>query len=171
MFNQKSNTMKAKIFSIILLMFLFTSVIHAQDYKSAIGGKLGYGLIGSYKVFLSESSAVDIFGGLRWGGFVAGAYWLKHNPISSVDNLKWYWGLGGSFTTWNYGYAGYNTYSEIGVSGVIGLDYTFDDMPLNLSIDWAPTIVVVDTWDYPGGTYNRFRGGYGAISARYIINR
>jgi len=163
--------MKVKIFSMILVIFLITSVSKAQDYKSAIGGKLGYGLIASYKTFLNESSAVDIFGGIRWGGFVVGAYWLKHNSISSVDNLKWYWGAGGSFTTWDYGYAGYDNYIELGVSGVIGLDYTFDDMPLNLSIDWAPTIVVVDSYDYPDGTYNRFRGGYGAISARYIINR
>jgi len=167
----KSQTMKTKILSIILVLILSASVGKAQDYKSAIGGKLGYGLIASYKTFISESSAVDIFGGIRWGGFVVGAYWLKHNPISSVANLKWYWGAGGSFTTWDYGYAGYDKYNELGISGVIGLDYTFDDMPLNLSVDWAPTIVVADSYNYPGGTYNRFRGGYGAITARYIINR
>ncbi len=163
--------MKTKILAIILIVFLVTSVSKAQDYKSAIGGKLGYGLIATYKTFLNESSAVDVFGGIRWGGFVAGAYYLKHMPIPSVDNLKWYWGAGGSFTTWNYGYVGYNRYYELGISGVVGLDYTFDDIPLNLSIDWAPTIVVADSWDYPYGNYNRFRAGYGAISARYILKR
>lgn len=163
--------MKTKIFSLILVAFLYVASSQAQDYKSAIGGKLGYGLIASYKTFLNESSAVDIFGGIRWGGFVVGAYYLKHYPFPSVDNLKWYWGAGASFTTWDYGYVGYDNYYELGISGVIGLDYTFEDIPLNLSIDWAPTIVVADSWDYPGVSYNRFRGGYGAISARYILNR
>ncbi|MBW6490708.1 MAG: hypothetical protein K0B15_05875 [Lentimicrobium sp.] len=160
-----------KVAITLFALFLAVSVTYGQDYKSAIGGKLGYGLIASYKTFLSESNAVDIFGGIRWGGFVAGAYWEKHYPLEIADNLRWYWGLGGSFTTWNYGYVGYNNYYEIGLSGVLGLDYSFDDLPLNLSLDWAPTIVVLDSWDYPGASYNRFRGGYGALSIRYILNR
>ncbi len=165
--------MKIKHLALALaLMLLSFSAVRAQDYKSAIGGKLGYGLIASYKTFLSDQSAVDIFGGIRWGGFVVGAYWEKHYPIQSVENLQWYWGLGGSLTTWDYGGWINDNYTEIGASGVLGLDYTFDDIPLNLSVDWAPTIVVVDTWDNQYGTYgSRFRGGYGAISARYIINR
>lgn len=168
--------MKIKQFTLVMALMLITtfSAVQAQDYKSAIGGKLGYGLIATYKTFLTESSAVDIFGGIRWGGFVVGAYWEKHYPIASVDNLQWYWGLGGSLTTWDYGVGITNdNYTEIGLSGVLGLDYTFDDIPLNLSVDWAPTFVVYDTWDNIYGSYggNRFRGGYGALSARYIINR
>lgn len=156
---------------ITLFVALLAFQLSAQEYKSAIGGKLGYGLIASYKTFLSESSAVDIFGGIRWGGFVAGAYWLKHKPIASVDHLSWYWGLGGSFTTWDYGFAGYDNYYELGISGVLGLDYAFEDLPINVSLDWAPTIVVADSYDYPGDELNRFRGGYGALSVRYILNR
>jgi len=150
------------------MMFLFSSFIQAQDYKSAIGAKLGYGLIASYKTFLNEKAAVDIFGGIRWGGLAAGAYYLNHTPIKSVDRLTWYWGFGGSFTTWDFGIS--DTYYEIGVSGVLGLDYTFDEIPLNVSVDWAPTFVVADSWDFTG-SYNRFRSGYGALTARYILNR
>ncbi len=160
--------MKTKFFSLVLMMFLFSSFIQAQDYKSAIGAKLGYGLIASYKTFLNEKAAVDIFGGIRWGGLAAGAYYLNHTPIKSVDRLTWYWGFGGSFTTWDFGIS--DTYYEIGVSGVLGLDYTFDEIPLNVSVDWAPTFVVADSWDFTG-SYNRFRSGYGALTARYILNR
>lgn len=160
--------MKTKFFSLVLMMFLFSSFIQAQDYKSAIGAKLGYGLIASYKTFLNEKAAVDIFGGIRWGGLAAGAYYLNHTPIKSVERLTWYWGFGGSFTTWDFGVS--DTYYEIGVSGVLGLDYTFDEIPLNVSVDWAPTFVVADSWDFTG-SYNRFRSGYGALTARYILNR
>ncbi|MBK8849299.1 MAG: hypothetical protein IPN73_03970 [Saprospiraceae bacterium] len=154
-----------------LFVVAFLSGTNAQDYKSAIGVKLGYGLVASYKTFLNEKSAVDIFGGIRWGGIAAGAYYEIHKPIKSVDRLKWYWGGGASFTTWDYGYAGFDSYYELGVSGVLGLDYTFDDYPVNVSVDWAPTIVLVDSWDYPYGSLSRFRSGYGAFSVRYILGK
>ena len=163
--------MRTKVFSTLVMLFMFVAVSQAQEYKTAVGGKLGYGLIASYKTFLNEKSAVDIFGGIRWGGLAAGAYYLNHTPIPSVDRLSWYWGFGGSFTTWNYGYAGYNSYYELGISGVLGLDYAFDEIPLNVSLDWAPTIVVADSYDYPGITLGRFRSGYGSLSVRYILKR
>ncbi len=154
-----------------LFVVAFLSGTNAQDYKSAIGAKLGYGLVASYKTFLNEKSAVDIFGGIRWGGIAAGAYYEIHKPIKSVERLKWYWGGGASFTTWDYGYAGYDSYYELGVSGVLGLDYSFDDYPVNVSVDWAPTIVLVDSYDYPFGSLSRFRSGYGAFSVRYILGK
>jgi len=159
---------------ITLLLFLafaifFSSNIKAQEYKSAVGIKLGYGLVGTYKKFLNEKAAIDVFGGIRWGGFAGGAYYLMHNEIPSVDKLYWYWGGGASFTTRSYG-AGLDSYYEVGISAVLGLDYSFDEFPLNVSVDWAPTFVVLDSWDYVG-TYNRFRGGYGALSARYILGK
>ncbi|MBK7220197.1 MAG: hypothetical protein IPH94_02320 [Saprospiraceae bacterium] len=154
-----------------LFVVAFLSGTNAQDYKSAIGVKLGYGLVASYKTFLNEKSAVDIFGGIRWGGIAAGAYYEIHKPIKSVERLKWYWGGGASFTTWDYGYADYDSYYELGVSGVLGLDYSFEEYPINVSVDWAPTIVLVDSWDYPYGSLSRFRSGYGAFSVRYILGK
>ena len=70
-----------------LFVVAFLSGTNAQDYKSAIGVKLGYGLVASYKTFLNEKSAVDIFGGIRWGGIAAGAYYEIHKPIKSVDKI------------------------------------------------------------------------------------
>ena len=152
-------------------MCLFTmalSEMNAQNYNSAIGAKLGYGLVGSYKKFLNEKSAIDLFAGLRWGnGLAAGAYYELHYDIASVDRLQWYWGGGASIIFSNYVN---KSYMELGVAGVVGLDYSFEDIPLNLSVDWAPTIVVWSTWNDVWGGYNPFRGGYGALTARYILN-
>ena len=152
---------------LVCLISMALSEVNAQNYNSAIGAKLGYGLVASYKKFLNEKSAVDLFAGLRWGGLAAGAYYELHYDISSVDRLQWYWGGGASFTTWDYGVLN-ETYFELGVSGVLGLDYSFDNIPLNLSVDWAPTIVLLDNYEW--GTLSRFRGGYGALTARYILN-
>ncbi|MBK6364159.1 MAG: hypothetical protein IPF52_11950 [Saprospiraceae bacterium] len=164
--------MKRKLLLIAFFIGLFLmNNSQAQNYNSAIGGKLGYGLIASYKKLLNDNAAIDIFGDLRWGGLAAGAYYEIHKDIASVDRLQWYFGGGASFTTWRYesfGFADEN-YFELGISGVLGLDYSFDNIPLNLSVDWAPTFVVYDTWDF-AGSYNRFRSGYGAFTARYILN-
>lgn len=164
--------MKSILFSVFVTVLLCVGTAQAQDYKSAIGGKLGYGLIASYKTFLNERAAIDVFGGLRWGnGLAAGAYYLNHTPIESIDRLHWYWGVGGSFTTWDYGIIGLDNYYELGVSGVLGLDYSFSDLPLNISLDWAPTIVLADSYDVAGSSISRFRSGYGALSVRYILNQ
>jgi hypothetical protein len=46
--------------------------------------------------------------------------------------------------------------------GVIGLDYKFSEIPLNLSVDWMPTYFL-------GGYIGGFGGGYGSLSARYVL--
>lgn len=161
--------MRTKLFTFLFFVVLgFSTQLSGQAYKSAFGAKLGYGLVASYKTFLSESNAIDLFGGITWGGLTAGAYYEKHKALGTTAGLQWYWGFGGAFTTNSYG-SGLGNYYELGASGVIGLDYAFDNIPLNVSLDWAPTIVLLDNWDYTG-TYGRFRSGYGALSARYILN-
>ncbi|MBK9151330.1 MAG: hypothetical protein IPM26_10160 [Saprospiraceae bacterium] len=80
-----------------------------------------------------------------------------------VLGIRWF------FYTWSYG-IGNVGYYELGASGVLGLDYSFDDIPLNLSVDWAPTIVLLNNWGENWGL-SRFRGGYGALTARYILKR
>lgn len=155
---------------LVCIMTLAISEMNAQNYNSAIGGKLGYGLIASYKKFLNEKAAVDLFAGFHWGGLAAGAYYELHYDIESVDRLQWYWGGGAAFTTWTNGVFN-DGYYELGISGVLGLDYSLEEIPLNLSVDWAPTFTVLSSWDNDlWGSYNRFRGGYGALTARYILN-
>lgn len=155
----------------VLLLCGLGSQIQAQDYKSAIGGKLGYGLVASYKTFLNEKAALDIFGGIGWGSaFLGGVYYQHHMPIPAVEGLQWYVGGGASFWSFSVG----TGYYELGVAGNIGLDYAFDNIPLNLSVDYAPTIVLLSSYDRycPNCLgYSRFRAGYGALTARYILQR
>lgn len=155
----------------VLFMFCFLMAVsfvgNAQDYKSAIGGKLGYGLVASYKKFLSEKAGIDIFGGIHWGGSIMGGVnYSIHKDIKSVEDLRWYYGAGANFFSWA---AGSYTWAEVGVSGNIGLEYTFKDIPLNLSVDYVPTFIVYDTDDFDN--VRRFRSGYGALTARYILSR
>lgn len=158
-----------KLFLLVGFIIACSSISHvsAQDYKSAIGGKLGFGLVASYKTFLNERNALDIFGGIHWGdGFLGGVNYSMHKPIESVDRLKWYWGFGANMFTWG-AVTGFDNWYELGVSGNIGLDYSFDEFPLNLSVDYVPTIVILENDDFD--RFSRTRWGYGALTARYIL--
>jgi len=164
--------MKIK-FTFLLGLFLFicASNIKAQDYKSAIGLRLGYPLSLSYKTFISEKGAIEGVLGFRGYTYYSwlnlSAFYQHHMAIPSVERLKWYVGGGASVYYWNYDNDFYpnNDYASLsfGLHGIIGLDYSFDNIPLNLSVDWIPTVVI-------GGEFlTGFGGSYGALSVRYIL--
>ena len=160
--------MKKVIFTAFIALFMYASSVHAQDYKSAIGLRLGYPLSVSYKTFISEKSALEgvvgfrSFSGYSW--INVGGYYQIHNEIPSVDGLRWYYGAGPNVYIWSWDKSFVNPGSNtsIGISGVIGLDYKFNDLPLNVSVDWIPTFFV-------NGFGSGFGGGYGALAARYTL--
>lgn len=159
--------MRKTIFAMAIAMLSFIGAISAQNYQSAIGARLGSPLAVSYKMFLSEPAAIEFFGGL---GYYAGDAYLNanaayehHIPFSNTDGLSWYFGGGGGVSLWSGALRPASAPgASINLLGVLGLDYTFRDIPLNLSIDWMPTFIL---GDYRGG----FRYGYGALAARYVL--
>ncbi|MEP7197482.1 MAG: hypothetical protein ABI851_13250 [Saprospiraceae bacterium] len=166
--------MKTKIFiTLIFCILCGVSKLDAQvqDYKSAIGLRLGYPVSLSYKTFISDRAAIEVYAGYRnysyFNWFNLGGLYLHHTAIKSVEGLAWYVGGGANVLFWSYDDTFYpnNDYAStsFGISGALGLDYKFDKIPLNLSVDWLPTFFV-------GGEFNTgFGASYGALSARYII--
>ena len=160
--------MKTRFFTLVIALLFITGVSQAQDYKSAIGLRFGSPSSISYKTFISEKAAFEGVVGFRsysaYSWVNIGAYYQVHNEISSVSGLKWYYGAGANLYFWSYdtGFAGDGS-TSIGISGVLGLDYKFDEIPLNLSVDWIPTFFV-------NGYGSGFGGGYGALAARYTLN-
>ena len=156
------------VFTIIL--FFFTQNGNAQVYRTAIGARLGYPLSASIKAFISNESAVEGYVGFRnWPNYrwvsINGAYQV-HFPIAEVPNLQWYLGAGGGLYFWNYKVLGSDRNSQlgIGVQGYLGLDYTFEDAPLNLTIDWIPTVFL-------SGYRTGFGATYGNVGVRYVLGR
>ncbi|MEZ4954628.1 MAG: hypothetical protein R2825_13755 [Saprospiraceae bacterium] len=151
------------------LTFSITN-LNAQDYQTAIGARLGYPLSASIKHFVTTNNAIEGYVGARWYNRyrwtnVSMAY-LIHNSFEGVDDLKWYFGGGGSVYFWHYdrGFADGNTNTSFGIQGYLGLEYTFADVPISLSADWVPTIFV-------NGYGSGFRGGFGSVAVRYVLNR
>jgi hypothetical protein len=168
---KKNRTMKK--FALLFFMLITLAVasqLKAQAYNSAIGLRFGYPISVTYKTFMTESNALELFAGYRgysgiYNYFAVGALYEIHKPFPDVDGLSWYYGPGASVQFFNYD----NSYvfgedpGSVGfaVSGVLGLDYKFADAPFNLSLDIMPTFRF-------GGWDDGFYAWY-ALSARYVL--
>jgi len=159
--------MKNLVLSLIIV-FGFCGISFGQDYNSAIGLRLGLTTSVTYKSFLNETAAFEIFGSFRSQSFynsfgVNGAY-LIHNEIESVDRLKWYYGGGVGIAAYSYDtdYTGNTGNIGFTLNGYLGLEYTLQDAPISFSIDWVPTYIV--------GGVSGFGADNGALAVRYILN-
>lgn len=167
-----------RLLVILVLIIGGVSSVEAQNYRTAAGLRAGYPISITFKHFLNETSAVELFASYRnntarfvgvnygWSWIGIGGSYLFHAPLEGIDGLTYFYGGGASvqFYTYDGPYYEDEDNISIGVHGKIGLDYGFDDIPLNVSLDWAPTI-------YIGGYSNGFGAGYGALSVRYILSR
>ncbi|MFT6335156.1 MAG: hypothetical protein ACI86M_001790 [Saprospiraceae bacterium] len=158
---------------IILAIAIVISVSsYAQNYKSSVGLRLGYPVAGSFKTFISETSALEgIVGFGSYSSYLTyinvRANYLIHSDIESVENLQWFYGAGVGVFIWSYDdlyFSERNNNIGLGISGIIGAEYTFEDLPLAVSVDWAPTFIV-------SGVGSGFGSGYGAFTVRYILGR
>ncbi|MEM7372446.1 MAG: hypothetical protein AAF587_27750 [Bacteroidota bacterium] len=158
---------------LVLALIGTTNSVKAQ-YKTAIGLRLGSPLSISLKHFLREPLALEVYVGTR--GYTSSlrtanvsAALQFHKPlelIDELDGLHYYLGVGASAFFWSYGglFDGINfSDNSIGIQGYAGLDYAFASTPINLSLDWSPTIFL--NTDYVRG----FGLGYGSLSIRYIF--
>jgi hypothetical protein len=151
-------------------------------YKTAVGFRLGGEGGITVKHFMNKNAIEGILSrGWGYGGFrITGLYEIQ-KPIASAAGLSWFFGFGAHIGFYNagyYGYYGYNNggyydkhgnwhatgyrrnYMSVGIDGILGLEYTFPDAPLNIALDIKPYV------DFLGYS-NRFVDG--ALSIRYAI--
>jgi hypothetical protein len=129
----------AKYSLIFLISFCISLNTDAQQYKSALG--LRYGSISnvggpavSYKQFIKENTSIEGIFAFR-DPVSIGALYQIHKDINSVQNLSWYYG-GGAYVAFSKPDIG------IGILGNIGLDYKFEGVPINLSLDFKPEFAI-----------------------------
>lgn len=96
------------------------------------------------KHFLSEKAAVEAL--FAFGDPLAlGAMYEVHKPFGQ-SGLRWFYGGGGYIgfvKTLNHTNQKEETDMNFGAMGVVGLDYKFINLPLNLSLDWKPELNLV----------------------------
>lgn len=154
-----------KTVPVLLLAFILSvSAANAQsnssEYKTALGVKF-YPTAVTLKHFVSAKNALEGLGYFyNYGARITGLYEI-HGNINNAPGLKWYIGPGAHVGFYNNKYGGA---TAIGVDGVIGLDYKINSAPINLSLDWQPSI------EFGNGYNNGFSGNWGGIAIRYVLN-
>ena len=141
----------------LLIIFTITKAGKAQDYSFALGLRLSTStptlnnsVTGKY--FVTQSSAIEgiISFGSRFG---MGALLELHRPLKA-EGLTWFWG-GGLYV----GFGDDKTY--LGPTGILGLDYKFPKIPLNLSLDWKPELDIIPDINFVPDAF--------ALSARFAF--
>ena len=167
-----------KIILVVVVLAMFTisakSQNLSQSYTTALGIKVwGDGAGISLKHFISTNRALE---GVAYfwnhGTRITGLYEF-HFDIDNAPGLKWYIGPGAHIGFYNndgyYNNGNYNNNINInntggtfvGIDGVLGLDYKFKGAPINLSLDWQPSIEF--------GDGRGFVGGWGGLGIRYTF--
>lgn len=128
----------------------FFNTVHAQGYKTALGVRLSSASAMqnnsiSIKHFLSDKMAIE--GLFTFGDPVAvGALFELHKPLAA-SGLSYFYGAGGYMAfikTYNPTNNKNETDPNFGAQGIVGLDYKFNNIPLNLSLDWKPELNIVN---------------------------
>ncbi len=132
------------------------STANSLEYKTAVGIKLWSGGGATLKTFISDKNALEFIGYFdRYGTRITGLYEI-HGNLNTEGNLRWYLGPGAHVGL-------YRGVTAAGVDGVIGVDYKFANMPLNLALDWQPSV------EFGSGDRNGFQGSWGGFAIRYTL--
>ncbi len=108
----------------------------------------------SVKYMMPTGNAIE--GLISFGGrFGIGGLYEVHRTLNGTPGLKWFYG-GGAYL----GFQSSTTY--LGPTGIVGLDYKFNNIPLNLSIDWKPELDILPKIDFVPDAF--------AITARFTLN-
>jgi hypothetical protein len=153
-----------RTFLILLITLCSATFVHAQSsYNRAIGIKAPGGFSATYKHFLTDNNNAELQLTLWNKGYRTSAlYEFNFYSFPMVENLSWFVGPGVHVGFWKDTYRkDYNSRVDFGVDGIIGFDYKFKDIPINVSIDWQPSVTLVGSAG--------FTPSYGGLAVRYTF--
>jgi hypothetical protein len=142
--------MKKSLLFFIAAILFSASQLKAQDYKTALGIRLssnGPAVNNSVSIkhFMNPKLAIEGLFTFDNKAAIGGLFEI-HNAIPSTEGLKWFYGAGA--------YLGFDSDKNnpdralMGAQGIIGLDYKFANIPLNLSLDWKPELNIIDNINF-----------------------
>jgi len=154
--------MRKILFSIVLVTGL-TTAVNAQDYNTGIGLRAGTGWGITLKHFVNSKNAFEGFLYAYNNGFNVTGLYEYHNRAFDVDNLRWYYGFGAHIGSYNYNENKHKNENNfiLGIDGILGIEYTFTEAPINIGLDWNPHLNLTGN--------SGFWPGFGAISIRYTF--
>jgi len=136
--------LRAGIIGLTAVLLLQTA--SAQNYSTGVGIRLSSSapMVNnsvSLKHFVSDRTAIE--GLLTFSNPLAiGVLAEIHTPLSATG-LQWFYGAGGYVAflkSYNPNHQRDETNPNFGAQGIVGLDYKFPAVPINLSLDWKPEL-------------------------------
>ena len=127
-----------KILLLIVVALCYVSNVSAQNYNWALGARIGGEMSGlDVKYNLNASHSIEALLAIPYSnGFVLTG--LYEWNIQVIDNgFRFYYGVGAHVGGWK-------SRCALGVDGVIGLEYQFSEIPLNLALDYKPIFNIVE---------------------------
>jgi hypothetical protein len=156
---------------LLATILLITTACYSQEnvtttggpeYQRALGVKLSAGAAVTYKQFVANTKALEAEAMFFSEGIrLVGLYEFHFYNIPGVDGLSWYAGPGAHVGFYRPRDKSFNTAADIGIDGVIGLDYKIKNIPINLSLDWQPSISLLGN----AGLMPQF----GGLAIRYVL--
>ena len=142
-----------KIFVGLLFVFMLVPFAKAQTYSNALGlrGGLSSGI--TLKHSMGESNALEGILSVRDHGFTLTGLYEFQNPLDDVANLYWYYGFGAHAGLYDKDASSVGTGVIIGVDGIIGLEYNFDQVPLNIGLDYKPGFNLIGNTGFVGDEF------------------
>ena len=138
--------MKKLITTLLVIVTLTISQLSfgqamGSEYRTALGVKFYPGGI-TIKHFTQDNRALEGIVYFHQYGFRFTGLYEIHGDINGAPGLKWYVGPGAHLGAWNSDwedkYPDRDGGLQIGIDGVLGLDYKIKGAPINLSLDIQP---------------------------------
>jgi hypothetical protein len=164
--------LKYVLLSLLLAVLCCTNVNEVQAQRGeldyAVGLRLGSGTGLTVQKFLTDRKVVEGILYTRWRGFnLCGLIHFHERIVGNVKGLKWYYGGGAHVGYYTY-YAGHPGWQNdrdkagltvAGFDGILGMEFYFPDLPVQISVDWKPEFNVIG--------WSGFGADNGAISVRW----
>lgn len=137
----------------VLVVVVTVTSAQAQDYTTSIGARVGGTSGVAIKHFYSRTMAFEGLLGFFGNGTSVTALLEKYQPALDTKGLKFYYGAGAHVAFYNGRYYYRNGFwrdinyydqreAAFGVNGIVGLEYTIDDLPIAFSLDFKPFVEV-----------------------------
>jgi hypothetical protein len=126
----------------LLLLAVIVQGGMAQDYDTGIGAKIGMTPGITAKHFFTTNGALEGILTYRWEGVNLTGLAEFHIPVFDTEGFCFYYGGGLHIGVWDSGKAvdkastGHKM--NMGIDGILGLEYAFSDVPFSLGLDWKP---------------------------------
>lgn len=151
-------------FWFVLLFALSVTLAHAQaPYNRALGLKFPGGFSLTYKKFVTDTRNLEGQVTIWHKGFrAAGLYEFNFYTFDKVPDLSWFVGPGAHLGFWKNEFKNnYNSSVDLGIDGIIGLDYKIKNAPVDVSVDWQPAVTLIGSAG--------FTPAFGGFAIRYTF--